>query len=140
MAELPPDAPRLRVILAHLDRQIAENGTIATYLGVQREAVRKALARAEPPPGQQRPARLAKGAGGPLPTFTRMAHMARYAVQQRRSTDDPRPAVVHLANCEEIKGSPRAAEADEARAALMDPNFEPCPDCRPESELGIDLA
>ncbi|MGW4441968.1 DUF6233 domain-containing protein [Streptomyces sp. NPDC004682] len=140
MAELPPDAPRLQVILAHLDRQIAENSTVDTYLRLQRAAVQKALARSEPPPRQQRPTRLAKGASGPLPAFTRMARTAAYAVEQKRSTDDPNPAVVHLAHCKVITGSSRTAEADDARAALMDPNFEPCPECRPESELGIDLA
>lgn len=141
MAELPPDAPRLRVILAHLDRQIAETDTVGTYLRLQRDAVQRALARAEPPPRKERsPGRLAKGASGPLPALTRLAQTAEYAVQQKCSADDPNPAVIHLASCEEITGASRTAPSDEARAALMDPSFVPCLACRPETELGIDLA
>ncbi|MER7226466.1 hypothetical protein [Streptomyces rubradiris] len=43
MTELPPDPPRLRAILAHLDRQVAENDTIGRYLRLQRDAVRRHL-------------------------------------------------------------------------------------------------
>jgi hypothetical protein len=48
--ELSPDPPRLRAILAHLDKQLAENETVGIYLSLQRDAVRAALARAEAPP------------------------------------------------------------------------------------------
>ncbi|MYQ48745.1 hypothetical protein GTW40_27555 [Streptomyces sp. SID4985] len=47
MAELPEDVPRRRMILAHVERQIAENETINTYLSLQLAEVRQALARAE---------------------------------------------------------------------------------------------
>lgn len=47
MNELPPDPPRLRAILAHLDKQIADTETVATYLRLQRHAVLTAISRAE---------------------------------------------------------------------------------------------
>ncbi|MFF4307912.1 hypothetical protein [Streptomyces sp. NPDC001601] len=47
MNELPPDSPRLRAILAHLDKQIADTETVATYLRLQRHAVLAAISRAE---------------------------------------------------------------------------------------------
>ncbi|MEU1455459.1 hypothetical protein [Streptomyces avermitilis] len=37
-------------ILAHLDRQLAENDTIGIYLRLQRDAVQKALTEVEYPP------------------------------------------------------------------------------------------
>ncbi|MEU8691191.1 hypothetical protein [Streptomyces sp. NPDC048665] len=57
---LPPDPHRLRVILAFLNGQIADNDTLAAYLRIQRGAVHKALARAGRPTQQQPPARGAK--------------------------------------------------------------------------------
>ena len=47
MSELPPDPPRLRVILAHLNQQLTANETVGIYLRLQRDAVQNALARAE---------------------------------------------------------------------------------------------
>ena len=44
---LPPDPTRLRVILAHLDKQMADHETIATYLRLQRDAVQEAITEAE---------------------------------------------------------------------------------------------
>ncbi|MEU2875035.1 hypothetical protein [Streptomyces sp. NPDC007070] len=43
---LPPDPPRLRMILAYLERQIAETDVVGMYLRLQRDAVRKELASA----------------------------------------------------------------------------------------------
>ncbi len=45
MSELPPDSPRLRAILAHLDKQLAENETAGIYLRLQRRAVLAVLER-----------------------------------------------------------------------------------------------
>src|ERR1041384_1991749 len=42
MSALPPDAPRLRAILHHLDQQIADSETVARYLRLQRDAVAEA--------------------------------------------------------------------------------------------------
>jgi hypothetical protein len=139
MTELPPDPPRLRAILAHLERQVAENDTIGRYLRLQRDAVRKALTRAEQPsPRGQRPARPVKGAS--LPAFA-PAHVGTgFVVQQKRTPAGPEPALIHLADCSMIEGTPHRIRADEARAALTDPTVAPCIFCRPDTELGIDLA
>ncbi|MEV7242758.1 DUF6233 domain-containing protein [Streptomyces sp. NPDC093248] len=136
---LPPDPRRLRVILAHLDGEIADNETVATYLRLQREAVLTALGRAERPPQQQRPGRNVKGAG-PLPAFAPPPARTGYVVQQKRSTHGPEPAFIHLADCTMIEGTAHPIRADEARAALTDPTITACPFCRPDTELGIDLA
>lgn len=138
MPLLPPDPPRLRAILAHLDRQIADTETITVYLRLQRDAVRDALARAERRP-QQRPRRRPKGAG-PLPGFTPPSVKRGYVIQQKRTPAGPEPALVHMTDCTMIKGTPHTIRADEARAALTDPNITPCAFCRPDTELGIDLA
>ncbi|MER6443535.1 hypothetical protein ABT275_45895, partial [Streptomyces sp. NPDC001185] len=42
MSDMPPDSARLRAILAHLDRQLADTDTIRTYLRLQREEVQRA--------------------------------------------------------------------------------------------------
>ncbi|MGV9427983.1 DUF6233 domain-containing protein [Streptomyces sp. NPDC003656] len=61
-------------------------------------------------------------------------------VQQAHSADDPGFAIIHLATCTRIAEPSRRVRADEARAALTDPAFEPCLTCRPETKLGTDLA
>ncbi|MEU9445956.1 DUF6233 domain-containing protein [Streptomyces sp. NPDC048304] len=140
MSELPPDPPRLRAILAYLDRQIAENDTVGRYLRLQHDAVRKALTRAErPAPPPRRPSRAVKG-GGSLPAFSPAQVRTGYVVQQKRTPTGPEPAFVHLADCSMIEGAPHPIRADEARAALTDPIIEPCAFCRPDTELGVDLA
>ncbi|MFE9770668.1 DUF6233 domain-containing protein [Streptomyces sp. NPDC005931] len=139
MSDLPPDTPRLQAILAHLDRQIAENDTIGIYLRLQRDAVQKALTKVQHPPQQQRPRGRVKG-GGPLPDFALPPTRTGYVVQQKRTPHGPEPAIIHLADCTMIEGTPHRIRADEARAALTDPNIEPCQFCQPDSELGIDLA
>ncbi|WP_247697456.1 DUF6233 domain-containing protein [Streptomyces sp. b94] len=139
MSQLPPDPPRLRVILAHLDRQITENETVAIYLRMQRAAVLAALARSEGQPPRRAPRRQ-KGAGL-LPGFTPppMKEVG-FVVQQKRTPTGPEPALIHMADCTMIEGTPHRIRADEARAALTDPNIEPCQFCRPDIELGIDVA
>ena len=136
---LPPDQPRLRAILAHLDRQIAENDTIGIYLRLQRDTVRRALARVESPAQQQPPQRRIKGSGLP-PGFASPPTNTGYVVQQKRTPHGPEPAVIHLADCTMIDGTRHQIRADEARAALTDPTIEPCQFCRPDTELGMDLA
>jgi hypothetical protein len=39
-----------------------------------------------------------------------------------------------------IDGMSHRIRADEARAALTDPTVAPCAFCRPDTDLGIDLA
>ncbi|MGW4345268.1 DUF6233 domain-containing protein [Streptomyces sp. NPDC004690] len=135
---LPPDPPRLRMILAHLERQIAETDVVGMYLRLQRDAVHKELARAEQPP-PQRPARPAKGSRF-LPSFSPTRARTEYVLQQKPRVDGPEPALVHTAGCTAIEGTTHSIRADEARAALIDPTIEPCQDCRPESVLGMDVA
>lgn len=138
MPLLPPDPPRLRAILAHLDREIADNETITVYLRLQRDAVRDALVLAERQP-PRRPQRQSKGAG-PLPNFTPPSSKSGYVVQQKRTPTGPEPALIHMADCTMIEGTSHPIRADEARAALADPNITACQFCRPDTELGIDLA
>jgi hypothetical protein len=139
MSTLPPDPPRLRAILAHLDKQLAENETIGIYLRLHRQAVLAALEHAERPPRPQRPTRKVKG-GGPLPGFAPSQVKTGYVVQQKRTPHGHEPAVIHLADCTMIEGTPHGIRPDEARAALTDPTIETCQFCRPDTELGIDLA
>ncbi|MGW4569470.1 DUF6233 domain-containing protein [Streptomyces sp. NPDC004561] len=139
MSLLPPDPRRLRAILAYIEEQLAANETVAVYLRLQRDAVLAALARAERPQPQQRPKRKVKG-GGPLPGFNPPPASTGCVIQQKRTPAGPEPAVVHQADCAMIEGTPHRIRADEARAALTDPTIEPCAFCRPDTELGIDLA
>ncbi|MDT7847229.1 DUF6233 domain-containing protein [Streptomyces justiciae] len=139
MNDLPPDSARLRAILEHLDKQIADNETVATYLRLQRDAVQAALARAEPSPARpRRSGRLAKGAA-PLRSLG-IAHAQprpRFVVQQKRTPRGPEPSIIHVADCTMIEGTPHSITAHDARVALTDPTIEPCGFCRPDTELGI---
>ncbi|MDQ0904364.1 hypothetical protein QFZ22_000349 [Streptomyces canus] len=137
MSELPPDAPRLRAILTHLDKQIADNDTVGIYLRLQRQAVQDALARNETPP-PRRPGRLAKGAA-PLRSMG-IAHAQsrpRFVVQQKRTPRGPEPAIIHVDDCSMLEGTPHPISEHDARVSLTDPNLEPCAFCRPDTELGI---
>lgn len=138
---LPSDPHRLRVILAHLEEKIADNETVATYLRLQRKAVLTALEHAERPPQQQRPGSKSRvKGGGPPPAFAPPMARSAYVVQQKRTPNGPEPAFIHLADCTMIEGTPHPIRADEARAALTDPTIAACAFCRPDTELGIDLA
>ncbi|GHH31345.1 DUF6233 domain-containing protein [Streptomyces rubradiris] len=102
--------------------------------------LKKALARAEQPsPRRQRPARPVKGAGA-LPAFAPAYIRTGFVIQQKRTPAGPEPALIHLADCSMIEGAPHRIRADEARAALTEPTVAPCAFCRPDTELGIDLA
>ncbi|MFE7439530.1 DUF6233 domain-containing protein [Streptomyces chartreusis] len=169
MAELPPDARRLRAILAYLDEQIAGHETVGIYLRLQREAVRAELTRVEnrqvpeppkpsgpsesarssrstrplqsPRPSQsprprQRP-RQAPAALSPFAPSREMRQTTGFVVQQKRTPNGPEPAVIHTGDCTMIEGTPHRIGDHDARAALTDPNIEPCAFCRPDSELGI---
>ncbi|KRD21042.1 MULTISPECIES: DUF6233 domain-containing protein [unclassified Streptomyces] len=141
MSQLPPDPSRLRVILSHLERQMAEHETLAVYLRLQRDAVLAALARSERRP-PRRTAPRAKG-GGSLPGFTPPPAPGRdegFVVQQKRTPDGPEPALIHLAECTMIEAASHRIRPDEARTALAVPNIEPCGFCRPDTALGIDVA
>lgn len=181
MAELPPDARRLRAILAYLDEQIAGHETVGIYLRLQREAVRAELTRvesrqipeppkssesperselpkrSEPPKSSEpsessRPSRSTRPSRSPRPRqrprqapaalspfapSREMRQSTGFVVQQKRTPNGPEPAVIHTGDCTMIEGTPHRIGDHDARAALTDPNIEPCAFCRPDSELGI---
>jgi hypothetical protein len=134
--ELPPDPPRLRAILAHLEKQLAENDTVGIYLRLQRDAVQAALAHAEAPP--PRKPRLPKG-GANLPPVAQISVRPQFVVQQKRTPQGPEPAIVHAGDCSMIEGTPHRITEHDARVALTDPTIEACGFCRPDSELGMDV-
>ena len=39
-----------------------------------------------------------------------------------------------------IEGTPHRISEHDARVSLTDPDIEPCTFCRPDNELGIDVA
>ncbi|MFI8531787.1 DUF6233 domain-containing protein [Streptomyces aquilus] len=139
MNDLPPDPARLRAILEHLGKQIADNETVAIYLRLQRDAVQAALVEAEAPPARpRRSGRPVKGAA-PLRTMG-IAHAQprpRFVVQQKRTPNGPEPSIIHTADCSMIEGTPHPITEHDARVALTDPTIEPCGFCRPDTELGI---
>ncbi|WP_329217038.1 DUF6233 domain-containing protein [Streptomyces sp. NBC_01485] len=140
MSALPPDTPRLRAILRHLDQQITDNETVGLYLRLQRDAVSKALGRAEghatPQPAQtprQRPAALPAFAGsqrGPKATG--------FSVERQPRAIGPEPARIHTDDCRSA-GPTHPITAHDARAALLDPMVQACGFCRPDTELGMNL-
>lgn len=136
MPDLPPDPPRLRAILGHLERQIAETETVGIYLRLQRDEVRKALTQASSGLLRERPAQR-PGPGRRPPS-------AEYLMESKLGPADPLPVVVHVGACTIRQGrrTPSEISARQARMVLTDTviGAEPCPVCRPENSLGIDLA
>lgn len=158
MNELPPDPPRLRAILAHLDQQIADTDTVATYLRLQRSAVLAAISdadrarRATTPPAtasvpsaafappspsspsapRRPPAPVRREAGGRRPT--------RFIVERPDSATKPAP--IHTSGCGKGFTGSKPIDAGLARHVLInDPRgFTACRTCRPDTELGIDVA
>ncbi|MFE1310709.1 hypothetical protein [Streptomyces sp. NPDC058755] len=95
MTELLPHSPRLRAILAHPERQPADNETIGIYLRLQVDTVRKTLAAAEEPapgrrqlPQPQRPALEAPA-----------QQASGYKLEKRLRENHPLGAAIHLADC-----------------------------------------
>ncbi|MFJ3794968.1 DUF6233 domain-containing protein [Streptomyces sp. NPDC090088] len=145
MSELPPDPARLRVILAHLDRQMADHEIVGTYLRLQRDAVQAAIARAERramprpvisvpkrPPGDRRDPGVGRESGGrPQGSFI-----------VERTAKASAAALVHTSSCTKGFTSGRPIEADLARRVLVnDPRgFQACDTCRPDTALGLDVA
>ncbi|GHE14280.1 DUF6233 domain-containing protein [Streptomyces alanosinicus] len=145
---LPRDSRRLRAILAHLDKQLADNAavavhldeqladirTVGTYLRLQRDAVQAALGQAEAPPGPLiRPSRPVKGAKG-LPALAQAQVPVGFVVQQKPTPMGPEPTLIHMADCTMIEGTPHRIRPDEARADLTDPTITACNFCRPDTE------
>jgi len=140
MNELPLDPPRLRAILAYLEKQLTEEEVVVTYLRLQVEGVRHALAVAEtrkpaepgppPRPGAARPAL------GPAPTRSERGSSG-FMIEQRRTPTGPQEAAVHLDDCTMTSNRTHSVTAHEARLALTDAQLEACAFCRPDTELGI---
>ncbi|MGY1502922.1 DUF6233 domain-containing protein [Streptomyces sp. QTS52] len=127
MNDLPPDPPRLLAILAHLDQQLAQSETIATYLRLQRDAVHRALTAAEPAPTpQQRPQ------SPPRPKSA-------YISEQEIDKGHPLGCTIHVGGCAMVTRPVTGLSAGEARRALTKDVqfFHPCEFCRPDTALGI---
>ncbi|MFG2885750.1 DUF6233 domain-containing protein [Streptomyces sp. NPDC048297] len=130
MSDLPSDPPRLHAILAYLDRQVADHETVGFYLRLQREAVRKAIAAADPGsarrPRRERPAPQQRPAGP-------------FVSEQSPHVDGSAGVIIHVAGCEMVKKPVASFGAEKARWALTkDRTFgKPCEHCRPGTRLGI---
>ncbi|MEU9976412.1 DUF6233 domain-containing protein [Streptomyces sp. NPDC051014] len=167
MNELPPDPPRLRAILAHLDRQIADTDTVATYLRLQRSAVLAAISdtdrtrRATTPPAatshpaatfapsppssqssqsSQSPQSAPKRPPAPVRREAGSRRPTRFLVERPASATKPAP--IHTSGCGKGFTGSKPIDAGLARHVLVnDPRgFAACPTCRPDTELGIDVA
>ncbi|MFJ9351715.1 DUF6233 domain-containing protein [Streptomyces sp. NPDC101237] len=147
MRDLPSDAPRLRAILAHLERQIAETDTVGTYLRLQRDAVQAALSRTGRPAGphpalaapRQSPRQLQRSR--PRPSSPPVAPVG-LVIEEQRKDGHPTGGMIHTASCMPHMQL-RPITPDVARQVLAKDAtsfFTPCPLCRPDSELGIDVA
>ncbi|MEV6841715.1 DUF6233 domain-containing protein [Streptomyces sp. NPDC051133] len=128
--------PRLRAILAYLDRQLADTETLSTYLRLQAAAVRQALAAVESQaPGARRLAQAEQ-----QPALEAPARGRRVATWWRSPCPPNHPlgAGVHVADCTVIQRDTRPISADEARTALGDGKFfRACEFCGPDSNLGF---
>ncbi|WP_326729000.1 DUF6233 domain-containing protein [Streptomyces phaeochromogenes] len=142
MNELPPDPLRLRVILTHLEQQLTDEETLVTYLRIQVEAVRRALAVAEnrgaasSQPSPHRPHAPARPALGPVPNRMESGTPG-FMIEQRRTPTGPKEAAVHLDDCKMTTNLTHSISAHDARLALTDAQLEACAFCRPDTELGI---
>ncbi|MGW3442202.1 DUF6233 domain-containing protein [Streptomyces sp. NPDC001076] len=136
MSELPPDPARLRVILAHLDKQMADHETIGTYLRLQRDAVQAAIAKAEI---RQKPRATQPPQQGPRRMKLRPGT---YMLEPKIRPDHPRPAYVHIGGCTAVERPASECTLRQAELALNQQavGAQPCPACRPDMALGIDVA
>ncbi|MGF0177260.1 DUF6233 domain-containing protein [Streptomyces sp. Marseille-Q5077] len=138
MSALPPDATRLHAILSFLDKQIADNEAVGIYLRLQRDAVRQAIARAEVqqsnPQAPQQPSPAVLRAS----TSSRRQGSTGFSVEQQPRALGPEPVRIHTDDCGH-GGVKHPISAHDARAALIDPQVEACPFCRPDDVLGLDL-
>ncbi|WP_328436937.1 DUF6233 domain-containing protein [Streptomyces sp. NBC_00444] len=136
MNELPPDPVRLHAILQWLDQQITDHDTVGTYLRLQRDAVRAALAKAE----QQTPAR-GRPAQSPIAVPPPAQNLRRrtkpFQLERQRTPDGPLPTAVHTADCHMAGQLAHSVNAMEARLALTDARLEACQFCRPELDVDV---
>ncbi|MFE5140289.1 DUF6233 domain-containing protein [Streptomyces fagopyri] len=143
MSELPPDPARLHAILTHIDRQLADTETIATYLRLQRQEVQRALNAAGRPP-----ARTPRPAPAPRPARSverrPNAPTGRgdgFMLESKRHPKDPRPAMLHVDDCTMANQATSPITVDQFRVGLRDTeHMEPCGFCMPENKLSDSTA
>ncbi|MGW2068681.1 DUF6233 domain-containing protein [Streptomyces sp. NPDC001953] len=133
MNELPPDPPRLRVILAYLDQQRTENETAGVYLRLQRDKVRAALewprvGSASRSSSSLRRVRL--GLRGSPCLGTRWVSRSRIG----RLRAGPLLASLHLGDCDFDEGEEQRLDAHEAAVAPAD-GLAACVVRRPDAVL-----
>jgi hypothetical protein len=131
--DLPPDPPRLRAILAYLDRQVAEHETVGMYLRLQRDAVRQAIAAADSKP-VQRPRHEQ-----PAPQQRKADRFISERALHSGPTGSQTGVLLHSAGCDMIRKPIASVDAETARAALTKDRIftSPCNVCRPDTALGI---
>jgi hypothetical protein len=140
MSELPPDPPRLQAILGYLEQQLAATDTIATYLRLQRNAVQRALASAQPQNTPRPPAPASRSRPQQPPRETRMKlKPGTYMLEPKTGPNDPRPPLIHVGGCNRTERDTSECTLREAELALT-PGLvgaEACEHCRPDLSLGL---
>lgn len=125
--------------MAYLEQQLADEETVVTYLRLQADGVRRALAVAEnrkpTDPGPHRPP-AAPAMLGPASTRAERKTPG-FMIEQRRTPSGPLEAAVHIDDCTMTSDRTHRVSAHEARLALTDAQLESCAFCRPDTELGI---
>lgn len=125
--ELPPDPARLRVILAHLEQQLANEETVVTYLRLQRDAVQRALNAA----GQQQRTQQRQDRGKP---DRRLGDGTGFMAE--RVMRPLRHVALHVDDCPMANGQTRVITEAELRTSLHDPEaFRLCEFCQPQDRL-----
>ncbi|MFF2383788.1 DUF6233 domain-containing protein [Streptomyces sp. NPDC058108] len=147
MSELPPDPPRLRAILAHLDRQLAETDTVRMYLQLQRQQVQRALDTAG-----RTPARGPRQQSGRAPELPPAAPAMRplsgptgdgsgFMLEMKKHPTHPNPAILHVDSCTMASQKTFALGAGELQAALREgEDVAPCEFCRPQNKIDEAIA
>jgi hypothetical protein len=137
MNDLPPDPERLHTILRYLDQQITDHETISIYLRLQRDAVLEALAKADNPAPTGRPA-VARQPAPANPGAFVSRESTGFCVERQPRAAGSEPVRIHVDDCASAV-SPRSITAQDARAALLDPQVVACVFCRPDQELGMGI-
>ncbi|MFE5143728.1 DUF6233 domain-containing protein [Streptomyces fagopyri] len=142
MSDLPPDPARLRAILAHLDRQLADADTIRTYLRLQREEVQRALQAAGRPAQPTRSTRpQLRPALTPTPFPAERSPTGPtgagdgYMLEIKSHPKDPQPGILHADSCTMASRKTSPISAAQFRVAIRDTEYiETCNFCRPEAK------
>lgn len=124
--------------MGHLDQQVATHEAVGTYLHLQRDAVRKALAAAE----RNAERNTAQPAPAPEQSYEPPPRMGlrpgTYMVEPKAHPKGERPAILHIGGCNRAEQEPVACSTEEAELALKRAELvgvTACPHCRPELTL-----